>query len=86
MTKTSKDIAVKKLLERIKEEREVNIKNGIYSRIQINFAYNSNRIEGSRLSKEQTQFIFDTNTIGCTSCCLQFENYIPSLSCIEITC
>ena len=64
MTKTSKDIAVKKLLERIKEEREVNIKNGIYRRIQINFAYNSNRIEGSRLSKEQTQFIFDTNTIG----------------------
>ena len=38
MTKTSKDIAVKKLLERIKEEREVNIKNGIYRRIQINFA------------------------------------------------
>ena len=40
MTKTSKDIAVKKLLERIKEEREVNIKNGIYRLIQINFAYN----------------------------------------------
>lgn len=39
-------------------------KNGIYHRMQIDFAYNSNHIEGSRLTHEQTKYIFDTKTIG----------------------
>lgn len=42
------------------------MKGGIYHRIQIDLTYNSNHIEGSRLSKEQTRFIFETNTLGVT--------------------
>lgn len=37
---------------------------GIYHRTQIDLTYNSNRIEGSRLTHEQTRFIFETNTVG----------------------
>ena len=40
---------------------------GIYHRTQIDLTYSSNHIEGSRLTKEQTRFIFDTNTLGITT-------------------
>ena len=39
---------------------------GIYHRTQIDLTYNSNHIEGSRLTHEQTRYIFETNTIGIT--------------------
>ena len=40
---------------------------GIYHRTQIDLTYSSNHIEGSRLTKEQTRYIFDTNTLGITT-------------------
>ena len=43
------------------------MKGGIYHRVQIDLTYNSNHIEGSRLTKEQTRYIFETNTLGITS-------------------
>ena len=52
------------LLKRLREEKEGKISGGIYHRTQIDFTYNSNHIEGSRLTHEQTRFIFETNTIG----------------------
>lgn len=52
------------LIERLIEERESGLKGGIYHKIQIEFAYNSNHIEGSQLSHEQTRYIFETNTLG----------------------
>ena len=45
-------------------ERESRISGGLYHRLQIDFAYNSNHIEGSRLTHEQTRWIFETKTIG----------------------
>ena len=42
------------------------LKGAIYHRTQIDLTNNSNHIEGSRLSKEQTRYIFETNTIGVT--------------------
>ena len=42
------------------------IKGGIYNRTQIELTYNSNHIEGSRLTEEQTRYIFETNMIGIT--------------------
>ena len=54
------------LLKRLREEKEGKISGGIYHRTQIDFTYNSNHIEGSRLTHEQTRFIFETNTIGIT--------------------
>ena len=45
-------------------EKEMKHKGGIYHRTQIDLTYNSNHIEGSRLSHEQTRYIFETNTIA----------------------
>ncbi len=46
------------------EEKQVKLKGCLYHKTQINLAYNSNRIEGSRLTEEQTRYIFETRTIG----------------------
>lgn len=51
------------LLELLKEEKEMRLKGGIYHKTQVDFSYNSNRIEGSRLTEEQTRHIFETNTV-----------------------
>lgn len=58
---------VSPLLARLREEKEAKLKGGIYHRTQIDLTYNSNHIEGSRLTKEQTRYIFETNTLGITS-------------------
>lgn len=58
---------VSPLLIRLREEKESGMKGGIYHRTQIDFTYNSNHIEGSRLTQEQTRYIFETNTLGITS-------------------
>jgi len=55
------------LLLRLREEKNIKLKGGIYHRTQIDLTYNSNYIEGSRLTKEQTRFIFETNTLGITN-------------------
>jgi len=52
------------LLTYIKEEKDVKRKGGLYHKTQVNLAYNSNRIEGSKLTEEQTRYIFETRTIG----------------------
>ena len=52
------------LLSRLKEEKEAGISGGIYHKVQIELTYNSNHMEGSRLSHDQTRYIFETNTIG----------------------
>lgn len=58
---------VSPLLQRLREEKETKLKGGIYHRTQIDLTYNSNHIEGSRLTKEQTRYIFETNTLGITT-------------------
>jgi Fic family protein len=52
------------LLNRFREERRMKLKGGIYHLTQIKLCYNSNRIEGSRLTEEQTRYIYETNTIN----------------------
>lgn len=52
------------LLTRLKLEKESGIPGGIYHKVQIELTYNSNHIEGSRLTHDQTRYIFETNTIG----------------------
>ncbi len=51
------------LLKILREEKSTNSKGGIYHQTQIKLAYNTNRIEGSMLSEEQTRYIYETNTI-----------------------
>ena len=55
------------LLTRLREEKASKLKGGIYHRTQIDLTYNSNHIEGSKLTKEQTRYIFETNTLGITT-------------------
>lgn len=46
------------------DEQQAHRKGGIYHKTQVQLAYNSNRIEGSKLTEEQTRYIFETRTIG----------------------
>lgn len=55
------------LLNVLREQKDMKLKGGIYHKTQIELTYNSNHIEGSRLTEEQTRFIFETNTIGVDS-------------------
>ncbi len=52
------------LLEVLQAEQAARVSGGIYHRVQVDLTYNSNHIEGSRLTHEQTRYIFETNTIG----------------------
>ena len=52
------------ILEALKSEKRGRISGGLYHRLQIDLTYNSNHIEGSRLTHEQTRWIFETQTIG----------------------
>jgi len=53
-----------KLIIYLKEEKDVKRKGGLYHKTQVSLAYNSNRIEGGKLTEEQTRYIFETRTIG----------------------
>ena len=53
-----------KLTTCLLDEKQAKRKGGLYHKTQVNLAYNSNRIEGSRLTEEQTRYIFETRTIG----------------------
>ena len=51
------------LLKRLREERDAHVKGGIYHKLQVEFTYSSNHMEGSRLTLDQTRLIFDTATV-----------------------
>ncbi len=61
---TSKNVSA--LLAALREQKDARMKGGIYHRTQIDLTYNSNHMEGSRLTHDQTRYIFETNTIGIT--------------------
>lgn len=52
------------LLQVLRREDRLRVKGGIYHKVQVELTYNSNHIEGSRLTKDQTRYIYETNTIG----------------------
>lgn len=52
-----------RLYDILKEQKKVKLKGNLYHKTQINFAYNSNRIEGSKLTEDETRMIFETNSI-----------------------
>ena len=58
-----KEISENKILQRLRDEKEIRLPGGLYHELQIRMTYNSNHIEGSTLSEQQTRFIFETNTI-----------------------
>ncbi len=60
----SKRVRISPLLVKLQEEKSMRMKGGIYHRTQIDLTYSSNHMEGSRLTHDQTRYIFETNTIG----------------------
>ena len=75
------------LLKRLRGEKEGQISGGIYHRTQIDLTYNSNHIEGSRLTHEQTRHIFETNTIGITDENINVDDIVETANhfrCIDL--
>lgn len=77
----------KTLLDILQEEKTSKYSGGIYHKTQIDLTYNSNHIEGSRLTHEQTRFIFETNTIGVENEVLNVDDVIETVNhfrCIDM--
>ena len=66
------------LLDILKEQKESKLPGGIYHKIQIDLTYNSNHIEGSRLTHDQTRYIFETNTIGITNTSVNVDDIVET--------
>ena len=71
----------------LREQQQMRIKGGIYHRTQIDLTYNSNHMEGSRLTHDQTRYIFETNTIGVEGESLRVDDIIETTNhfrCIDM--
>ena len=82
-----KKMPVKTLLSILQEEKRTKYAGGIYHKTQIDLTYNSNHIEGSRLTHDQTRYIFETNTIGVENEVLNVDDVIETSNhfrCIDL--
>lgn len=79
--------ALSPLLKALREQKSMKLKGGIYHRTQIDLTYNSNHIEGSRLTHDQTRYIFETNTIDITDESINVDDIIETTNhfrCIDL--
>ena len=79
--------APKTLLNILKVEQAAKTSGGIYHKLQIELTYNSNHIEGSRLTHDQTRYIFETNTIGATDGTMNVDDIVETANhfkCIDM--
>ena len=58
-----REVSDNMILQTLRDEKEMKLSGGLYHELQVRMTYNSNHIEGSKLSEEQTRLIFETNTI-----------------------
>ena len=75
------------LLVVLRQEKEAKLKGSIYHKTQIDLTYNSNHIEGSRLTHDQTRYIFETNTIGIEGESVRVDDIIETTNhfrCIDL--
>ena len=68
------------LLEALREQKVSKLKGSIYHRTQIDLTYNSNHIEGSKLTHDQTRYIFETNTIGITDSAINVDDVLETVN------
>jgi len=68
------------LLATLREQKEMRLKGSIYHRTQIDLTYNSNHIEGSKLTHDQTRYIFETNTIGITDEAINVDDIVETVN------
>ena len=66
------------LLEILQAEKNSRVSGGIYHKVQIELTYNSNHIEGSRLTHDQTRYIFETNTIGIENVAVNVDDIVET--------
>lgn len=78
--KTRSDAAPETLLTILQRERNASLSGGIYHKVQIELTYNSNHMEGSRLTHDQTRYIFETNTIGMSTDSLNADDIVETSS------
>lgn len=57
------DVSKINILEILREQKNMKLKGNLYHNTQITFAYNTNHIEGSKLTEDQTRYIYETNTL-----------------------
>lgn len=75
------------VLTRLNMEKDAGINGGLYHKIQIDLTYNSNHIEGSRLTHDQTRYIFETNTIGVDDDAVNVDDIVETVNhfrCIDL--
>ena len=75
------------LLEVLLAEKKAKLSGGIYHKVQIELTYNSNHIEGSRLTHDQTRYIFETNTIGIDNGVVKVDDIVETANhfkCIDL--
>ena len=75
------------LLSALREEKKQQRKGGIYNKVQVDLTYNSNHIEGSRLTHDQTRYIFETNTIGFENGAVNVDDVVETANhfrCIDM--
>ena len=75
------------LLDILQDEKKNKYSGGIYHKTQIDLTYNSNHIEGSRLTHDQTRYIFETNTIGVEKEALNVDDVMETgknLRCVDV--
>ena len=75
------------LLVVLRQEKEAKLKGSIYHKTQIDLTYNSNHIEGSHLTHDQTRYIFETNTIGIEGESIRVDDIIETTNhfrCIDL--
>jgi len=68
------------LLNILKEQKDMKLSGGIYHKTQIELTYNSNHIEGSTLSHDQTRYIFETNTIGAEKEAINVDDVVETVN------
>ena len=75
------------LLAFLKREKDSGLKGGIYHKIQIDLTYNSNHIEGSKLTHDQIRYIFETKTFGVTDKAVKVDDIVETVNhfrCIDL--
>ena len=85
--RAAKSAAPANLLDVLRAEKAGRIKGGIYHKVQIELTYNSNHIEGSRLTHDQTRYIYETNTIGVEKGAVNVDDIVETTNhfqCIDL--
>lgn len=76
--KTTLSLTNNELLNTLREQKNMKLSGGIYHKTQVEFTYNTNHIEGSTLTQDQTRLIFETNTIGMESAVINVDDIVET--------